>query len=376
MMHDYLIVPQSPLVFRSGRPFGAGSRDGANFPWPSSVAGMLRTQAMDERGWRPKLTEEQREELLALAAAGPILARREGGRVMPMLPKPADALLLLEKKGDDERKRYFRLRPGALPAGCGCDLPQGLLPLVLATEHKGKPQDGPAFWPLDELLRWRVGEEVAFFEPDEPKPESRTHVAIDRESFAADSGRLFQTEGLDFSRRRRPNHRGFESTDWVYLCRFAEAPGPRMVAFGGERRQSWLDKAEGAPLAAPDEYVKSVMATRRIALTLATPALFTRGWKPAWADSGQDVPGIPGLRLRLKAAAVERWLGISGWDLHAGGAKPARKAVAAGATYWFEVEGEPPAGWAQRLWLAPLSDAPQDRMDGFGLVVPGPWNND
>jgi CRISPR-associated protein Cmr3 len=375
-MYDHLIEPQAPLVFRSGRPFGAGSRDGANFPWPSSLAGLLRTQVMDDRGWRSPLTAAQQQELHALGAHGPILAERlaeaDGKRVTPMLPRPADAVLLDVEGGD---RAYHRLTPGTLPDDCGCDLPPELQPLLLAGAPKGKPQPGPAYWPLATLLAWRGGEAVRPFTPDEPASETRSHVALDRATLAADPGRLFQTEGLDFSRRRKNDGRGFAVRDWVFLCRFASPLAARTVTFGGERRLSWLEPAPAAALDAPPEHVAAIAASRRITLTVVTPALFTGGWRPAWLDAAGEVPGIAGLRLRLRAAAVERWQGISGWDLAAWHPKGARKAVAAGATYWFDVVGEPPAGWASRLWLAPISDQPQDRRDGFGLVVPGLWNH-
>jgi CRISPR-associated protein Cmr3 len=51
-----------------------------------------------------------------------------------------------------------------------------------------------------------------------------------------------------------------------------------------------------------------------------------------------------------------------------------RKAVAAGAVYWFELLDEPPAQFLASLWLAPLSDDPQDQRDGFGLGLPAPWS--
>lgn len=371
-MYNHLLVPQAPLVFRSGRPFGEGSRDGANHPWPSSLAGLLRTQVMDDDGWQGRLNTEQQQKLRKMSAHGPILARRTGSGITAMLPRPADALLLDDGNGG---KTYQRLAPGTLPPGCACDLPPGMQPLLLAGEHKGKPQVGPAFWPLATLLAWRRGEDVEFFEPDEPTSEARSHVALARATLAADPGRLFQTEGLDFARRRKTSGRGFEAHDWVFLCRFAQPLAERAVTFGGEGRLSWLSAAPADALDASPADLATVAATRRITLTLATPALFGEGWRPAWLDDTGEVPGIAGLRLRLKAAAVERWQGVSGWDLATWGAKPARKAVAAGATYWFEVIDEPPAGWAEKLWLAPISDQPQDRRDGFGLVVPGLWNH-
>lgn len=374
-MKTYQIEPMAPLVFRSGRPFGESSRDGANFPWPSSVAGMMRTVAMDARGWAAKgLTEDQQEKLMSMEAAGPLLARREAGQIMPMFPKPADALYLLPENGKEPV--VCRLAPGEYPAGCGSDLPPGLSPVMLEENApKSKPQKGAEYWPLDQLLAWRRNEEVKFRSLSAAKPEedTRTNVAIDRNTFAAANGKLFQIEALDFGSARRKQG-GYEAADWLLLARFNEELPEQAVTLGGERRLSWLAPAAADPLAVPDDYVSHLANSAGIVLTLATPALFNQGWKPDWLDEQLqgDFPDIPGLRLRLKAAAIERWQGISGWDLKKWEPKLARKAVAAGATYWFEIIDKPP-GWEQKLWLASISDEEQDRRNGFGMIIAGSW---
>jgi CRISPR-associated protein Cmr3 len=376
-MKTYQIEPMAPLVFRSGRPFGEGSRDGANFPWPSSLAGLLRTVAMDEADWlATKLSDEQHHALMAMPAAGPILARRENSIITPLLPKPADALYLLK----DEKIALFHLAPGAYPAGSGSDLPDDLAPVVLeAGAPKSKPQKGAEFWPLNTVLAWRRGEQVEYSdlpkETDKPLADTRSSVAINRKFFASATGKLFQIQGLDFSHARQAKG-GFDAHDWLLLARFSKTLMTQGVTLGGERRLSWLTQTEADPLLLPAEHAAALAQSKGVAITFATPALFAGGWKPGWLNAGLegDVPGIPGLRLRLKAAAIERWQGLSGWDLKTQKPKLARKAVAAGATYWFEIAGTPPAGWEESLWLAPLSDHPQDRLDGFGLAIPGPWN--
>jgi len=374
-MKTYQLEPQAPLVFRSGKPFGEGSRDGANFPWPSSLAGLMRTVHWDALNTSAPPGKEAAKDLLALASAGPLLAKREQGRLTPMFSKPADALYLLKDEKKDQEKAVYRLLPGSHEADCDSDLPQGLQPVVAEVNApKAKPQDGPEYWTLEQLLTWRMGEKVEFaaLEQCSYSRETRTHVAINRSTLAADSGRLFQTEGLDFAPCRKPDGMGYEKFDWVFLARSTVDVAPQMVAFGGERRLSWLQRTSAQdPLALPEAHRKALQTSRKVSLTLATPALFNAGWQPSWA--GNEVPGVPGLNLKLVAAAVERWQGISGWDLLNQQAKAARKAVAAGATYWFEIIGEPPADWVERLWLAPISDEAQDRHDGFGLVIPGIW---
>lgn len=372
----YRIEPQAPLVFRTAKPFGAGSRDGANFPWPSSLAGLLRTQVMNDRGWKPKLSHDQQAQLRDMPTAGPLLARREGDAMVPWLPKPADALLMLDEAS--QHKSYRRLQPARLPPACGTDLPDGLLPLELEGAHKGKAQAGHLWWSLPDMMAWGRGESVVATD-DEATPwvtEQRTHVAIDRETFGARNGGLFQTDGLALGPRRietAGRAAGFDAHDWILMGAGPADISSRLVTFGGEGRLSWLTSMNSPALAAP----ATLASTLRdgFALTLVTPGLFGAGWRPAWLDERLEgnVPGIDGLRIRLRAAAVERWQSISGWDLAAWQAKPARKAVAAGATYWFEIIAGGPEQCAA-LWLTALSDDAQDRRDGFGLALPRPWN--
>jgi len=373
----YAFEPRSPLVFRSAKPFGAGSRDGANFPWPSSLAGAVRTRAMDGRGWDVGLSAVQQAELRAIEVTGPLLARRRGEALAVYTPRPADAVLLLDVDRSAIRT-YHRLRPEPHPAGTGSDLPAGLWPLSFRNRVKGKPQPAPAFWPLADLRAWGEGRGVNWT-PADPLPwatEQRTHVGIDRERMAAEGGRLFQTEGIDLGPRRLYADDGsaaYGTDDWLLLAATPERLAPGLITLGGERRLSWLSVASAEELAAPASLSASL--SQGFALTLATPGLFSQGWRPGWLDDRLEgeVPGCEGLRVRLRAAAVERWQSVSGWDLATWRPKSARKAVAAGAVYWFEcLTGD--SGALQRLWLARVSDDEQDRRDGFGLVIPRPWN--
>ena len=374
----YTIQPKAPLVFRSGRPFGEGSRDGANFPWPSSIAGMLRTTWMDQAGLEAgKLDKVQPQNLLAKTTLGPFLARNTGTSITAFVPKPADSILLVNAN----TVKLYRLQPGSFDEGCGSDLPEGMLPVVIEPDAPlGKPQPGASFWPLDTLLQWMRGikPDAQSFVKTDFLTDTRTSVSIDRNSFAAAEGKLFQVQGLDLSRVRSETG-GFSNTDWCLLAGFSETLASQVVTLGGERRMSWLEanaQTQLSPLKLPPEHAKALNDTEGVVITLATPAVFTYGWKPAWLDANFEgmVPGVDGLKVKLRSAAIERWQGISGWDLLQQAPKLARKAVAAGATYWFEIV-EKPSGddWVNKLWLAPLSDDEQDRRDGFGLAVPGPW---
>lgn len=144
--------PLAPVIVRSGRPFDDQSgADPARFPPPSTVAGCLRT------AWARETGRDFGPELARLAVAGPLLfnpENRDEHRVLA--PKPADALYF----GHGDAARCVRAEPRAFEAGCGADMPDGLLPVQLVERVDGKPGGGPAWWSWADLLAFRLGEEI------------------------------------------------------------------------------------------------------------------------------------------------------------------------------------------------------------------------
>lgn len=391
--HPYLITPLAPLVFRGGKPFGAGSRDGDHDPLPSAVAGALRAQLIDSQAWADTSAKTACiQAAQQCASVGPICLHEDAqGRFSPWVPCPADAIYLAPESGPEKPDTTghitaHRLTPAqAWPAGGGADLPAGLLPLMGSHLPKGKPVAGPRWWPLGQLRQWRC-EQAATLRcqpvPDAPALDLRTHVAINPHTQAADDGKLFQIEGRDhgpFLSLSAQGQPAQASGRWHLFARLqspAALPGGALT-LGGERRLSQLSPATPtvADLMAPSPSEHNALSALRagqwLALTLLTPAVFAQGWRPGWLGAGLEgsPPQTPDLRLKLRAAATPRWQGISGWDLKAHQPKASRRAVAAGAVYWFEVLNTEPTD-ASALWLAPLSDHAQDRLDGFGAALP------
>lgn len=353
--------PLAPIIVRSGRPFDAvAGPDEARFPPPSTIAGCIRT------AWARQTDQPFGQELAQLPVAGPLLVRTDG---CVLVPKPADALYYA--------RDCLRAAPFALGDGAGCDLPQGLLPVRLAHPPSGKPRPGPAWWALDDLLDFRRGQEMDLEHLKSrgwsaPSGDRRTHVAIGPRG-AAEPGRLFQTEGLDFTDAPEGDDRLRHARSVRLVVRCGEELGSAAVHLGGERRLAALqpESPELWPVMPPawlDEAVPGVC------MTLLTPAVFNAGYRPGWLDEQLtgSPPTAPRLRLVLLAAAVERWQPNSGWDLAANAPRPTRKLAPAGATYWFRVvDGGPPE--LAKLWLQSISDDEQARRDGFGLALPAPW---
>ena len=376
--HAYLIAPLQPLVFRSGRPFGSGvGPDGGAFPLPCSAAGLLRTVYAQQKQPVPVYA---REELAAIAQRGPFLARLshelQGVTLAELyVPKSADALYL---DTEDGGFTVERLAPQPLPGNAGCDLPAGLLPVQTRNPVKAKPAAGPAYWPWSAFLRWQAGEPICQADLEKhalPATTVRTHVAIDGATLASEEGRLFQTQALDYG--PSPSD-GWSS--WGFFALSTASLAAQAVIFGGERRLSRLHPLPdtGALPFAPGDGLPQAAPLRGLRVTLLTPAIFHRGFVPGWLDErleGRPPDAAEGVRLRLVAVACERWIPVSGWDLAEQKPKAMRKAVAAGAVYWFQVlGGESDAVW-RAVHGAVLSDAAEDRSEGFGMAWAAPWEN-
>jgi CRISPR-associated protein Cmr3 len=377
-MYLCLLSPLAPLVLRTGRPFGeTGGEDSYPFPMPSTIAGALRAACADERQLD---FAKERTRILGWACHGALPVELAGTRVTPLFPRPADARYA--RHGANVALQQFA--PCEPMADEGMDLPSGLWPVMLREDDRSKPADGPPWWRETAMHDWLLGvppADPAALGPARLPTDVRTHVALDPDTLTARNGQLFQSSGPDFeSHRHTPGadlrQRGWHPTRHALLARFSEPLEPTLVRLGGEARLAAISVTDAWPKLPPGLASRLAAATR-IRLILATPALFAGGWRPGWLDDNLtgSPPAVPGLRLRLRAVALDRWQPVSGWDIQARRAKAVRRLVPAGSVYWFDVLERPAAG-VESLWLAPISDAAQDRCDGFGLALPGLWTND
>ena len=380
----------APIIVRSGRPMNAhADADPAQFPRPSTIAGCLRT------AWARAAGRPFSPELAQLAVGGPLLVRGDG----PILaPKPADALYFGRGTGKSDSPQCVRAKPRPFGGLCGADLPEGLLPVQLTEGAAGKPGDGPAWWSWRDLLDFRDGVDVPLdrlwrngWSP--PGGDRRVHVSIDPSSGSAKTGALYETEGLDlgeapvaFDTRATgraaassgdPSDADNPSSDGLrLLVRCAEALAPALVHLGGKRGLAALEpEPDDRWPVPPDGWIERLCQAGGLCVTLLTPGVFSAGYRPGWLGDGLtgSPPEAQGLKLRLRAATVARWQPHSGWDLARSQPRPTRKLVPAGSTYWFEVLAGCEKEALAALWLASVCDEPQDRLDGFGLALPGPW---
>lgn len=355
------LEPLAPIIIGSGRPFGQSVANSALFPPPSTVAGCLRT------AWARATGTPFGPNLAKISVDGPLLLNCDN---QVLVPKPADALYF----GHGKAAACVRAEPSPFNVG-DADLPDGLLPVRLTKQIQGKPGDGPAWWSWEDLIEFRNGKKVYHtalckngWTP--PAGDCRTHVAIDPLTGAADAGKLFQTEGMDFAARACDD----SVVGTRLLVRFEKKLGETLVHLGGERRLAALHPEEKATWPEPpDGWLDKIRDSGGLCLTLLTPGIFSAGYRPGWLNAKLtgSPPDASGLKLQLRAVAIDRWQPHSGWDLAKQQPRPTRKLAGAGTTYWFRiVDGD---GDLDALWLTNVSDLDQDRRDGFGLALPSPW---
>lgn len=384
-MKVWLVQPRDPLIFRDGKSFSAtpGARaHSLPFPYPSTLAGGVRTQAgRDGTGWFDP--GQDLERLLQFAVQGPLLAQvNEGGEVSDwLLPAPSDCLIV--KTGDKGGGKRLWIRPVTLPFGT-TNLPEGLTPVSVTPVVKNKPHGkAPHFWSWGALVKWLIAPTNDSQPVDLPSlgienlvRESRVHVSIDPETETACEGLLFQTVGLEFnvcpSDDPSDEEKALSVLQRYTLVVETDADlSPGVGFLGGERRiVHWMRSDRELP-ACPAAIRQHVLAHRHCRLMLTTPALFDAGYLPTWL---QHV--IPNLQIEVEAAAVRRYRAISGWDVEKGRAKPSRRVAPAGSVYFLSLHGDAEAveQFIDSVWMKTVSDNEQDRRDGFGMALLGVWD--
>ncbi len=83
-----------------------------------------------------------------------------------------------------------------------------------------------------------------------------------------------------------------------------------------------------------------------------------------------------GIKIDIRAIAVQRPQVVSGWDLYRKKPKPSRRLAPAGTVLFLSLQGDDDAvsQWIGGTWMQCISDDEQDRRDGFGLAVLGTWS--
>ncbi len=392
-MESWIIEPREPLIVRDGRPFDP--RPGAvastlPFPFPSTTAGVARSQAGKKEGIFQVTGQKDLLKLKTIQVRGPLLARHDssGDTWQLLVPAPADALLL-EEKDILSCKQQVPLKPFADGL---FEPPTGhaeLAPVGPAVYRAIKPApDQPAFWYWDMFCKWLSNPEAISTNLKREelglsplKQEQRTHVAMEPDMKIGREGALFTTRGLEFTNRSYDSSKkGLNNLLRLALWLEVQSNNPTfypiqegLTSMGGERRVVHWHKSSLPFPTCPESLAKQISNSGSCRLILLTPACFQEGYWPdlrTWAhESIQPVP---------RAILVQRPQIVSGWDLDKRGAKATRRLAPAGSVFFLELPGTPDQrlAWVNNIWGRCVSDQEQDCLDGFGLAVLGNWNGE
>jgi CRISPR-associated protein Cmr3 len=367
----WLVEPIEPLVFGDGRSIGTTTIAGTRvLPPPSQLAGTVRSQV-----WSSVASDDasRQQAVLRLDVVGPVGARldEDGSIVDWWLPAPQDARLM-------EGGEFSRLVPLALPEGCAWG-PLEAPAVGSPTVDRRKPVQASRFWSWRHGLRpWLVGNAP---EPGwdalAPALDLRTHVAMGPNDTALEEDALFGVTGMAFAPVRRklgvhpwggPEHE--RARLGLVLRTSAPLPDEVVHPLGGEQRLARWRRLSSDPWPAIPAEVVASAEQGHVRIYLATPAWFTAGHVP---DASVLFAGIDGGVL---ASVSERPEVVSGWDQRLNGPKPTRRLVPAGAVLFVRLGGDEAQRrrWAEKTWLACISDDEQSRRDGFGLALLGTWD--
>lgn len=401
---SWIIEPHDPIILRDGRPFDATPGARARtlpFPYPATLAGAVRSRAGRDAGGTFCAAID---DVLQIGVRGPLLAQLADDSsdvVTQLVPAPADALLLgLEDQADAKsaavKVKVLQLVPLGVPAELHTAMPNGLLPVGPTSPDPNKPSKrAPRFWYWSQFEQWLLKPEqfsqltqLASSELGLAglKQNSRMHVVMDVDSGQRKGreGGLFQTTGLEFT--SADGH--IPAQDSVHrlallasvdadaeLVRKLQPSGALLSVgtdtLGGEGRiVVWRSSGTGLP-ACPDALVTQIQRHMACRIILLTPAIFEQGYRPTWLLEPRH-----GVTVELKAVCNSGFEVVSGWDYAQRAPKPTRRVLRAGSVLYVCLHGEPDAikAWVQAVWMQNISDAEQDRRDGFGLAAIGVWD--
>lgn len=145
---------------------------------------------------------------------------------------------------------------------------------------------------------------------------------------------------------------------------------PAMIRLGGEGKAVQCQSIESKKVLQKISIPMPSTLGKRFKLYLATPALFTDGWKPSWMTT--DYTEHQGIKIRLLAAAVGKFVPVGGFDIQKKGPKAMRKAVPAGSVYYLELENETDNTRLEQLFhQKSISEIADSKQQGFGIAFVG-----
>ena len=370
-MIPLFLEPQDVWLFRDGRPFDAGSQHRAEStfpPFPTVIAGAIRSFQLARRGVNLAAVTPAEKQIISdmvgtsddlkdLRLSGPFVARIDPrtDEVTRYYPQPADAVSLSKADHSIRPASIPIIRPKNTFTSRSKENDEEYLLGLIDSLEKGET----GLWLTEKnLLKYLSGETVNAVTTDTLfQREIHPGIGMQNATKTAQEGMLFEVEYV----RPLPNV-GL----WVGLegRSYQDWPDRGILQLGGETRAAAirrLDKKDSKT--APFSELPSGQASgSRLRIYLTTPARFSGGWQPAggWNQ-------LVGNNVVLRAAAVNRFISMGGFDLAQNDHKAALRYVPAGSVYYFESTD----GMPVTLHKPAFTDYGQEF--GLGKILTGGW---
>lgn len=356
----YELTPADAWFFRDGYPFNAGEDQGAREtifpPYPPTVVGAIRAALARSRGWNghgpwngaltPVLGDG--DDLGALSFRGPFLCkdgellfvmpRHVAGHVEDGVFKPKTFLVPGEVMTTDAGEVQFPALPPEF-RGIKTAVPKHPEGYFVTASGMSRILQGERPMP-DECVPakalYRIEERIGI------KRDEKKHTTGEASMYAPRHVRLMEGVSLAVLVTGVPS-------DWAI---------PPLFPMGGESRL-----AACAAINPPPSFPPKAPAGGKCLRIALTPCRFTgQSW---WGAGPGDAASAlsEGLSGRVVSAAIDRPLGIGGWDFKRKGPRSMLPHVAPGAVWWLENSEDS----AAHRMLGECTEY------GFGMTLTGVW---
>ncbi|MEM5810166.1 MAG: type III-B CRISPR module-associated protein Cmr3 [Candidatus Aenigmatarchaeota archaeon] len=369
------ISPNDTLFFRSGRPFSMGSETWADSifpPNPSTIYGALRTFFIFERGSLEDFKNGKYKDIGTpnekgkMNIIGPIIFNH--GDNSTYFPIPLDLVEIKNIRKEDDNFKENQTDNGDnnyLKRLSKIDKPkifyaENTLENILV--YKGEEQVESAEGYLDDI----VFKEYLLCQKDKysfvSKPyerELRIGIARNNITLSSKEGYLYRISMIRLEK------------DYCFLVKIDgidNIPEKGLFTLSGEGKTVRFEKINNNPL----QHLENMdfeLKDGIFKIYLATPAIFENGWLPKWINE-ETMEGVKdGIKLKLIACAIGKYLRIGGWDMAKNEPKPMYKAVPAGSVYYFKVLNGSFEKIKEVFHFKNISDINPE--EGFGLSLMG-----
>ncbi|AEH51244.1 type III-B CRISPR module-associated protein Cmr3 [Pseudothermotoga thermarum] len=361
------IKPVDTLFFRNSKPFEVGGENWAEIvfpPLPRTVYGALRTYLILQKGSIEEFKQGKFEEDLGtIDTYGKfklkgIFLNKDGTLYFKI---PYDSVLI---EGKDKLKTLELMEKPKLMISN--------YPLEYVLFYRGGEKvEEPSGW-IDtyELKKYLTGKDATVSKNSFYKISEKIGIARDEKSLSSKESYIYKIPLVQLERDVCISAVLEDSL----RCLFDKEVD--MLQLGGERKSAVfeIDKTDIDDDLNDLKDLNVDLKDGFFKVCLLTPTVFKKGWLPSWIDEATKEGKIGKLKVKLVAAATGRYIKVGGWDLARNKPKPLKKAVPAGAVYYFKLLEGDEKDVFETFHFKNISD--EFSEEGFGFSVVGVVNGD